>query len=81
MNIDPFAGLEQLYKTLSKRHVNVQAAYPAEMNGVKGFLGISKGLYTRVWFDTEEDSKTLFSSMSNPKAWAKFRELRAKYCK
>lgn len=81
MNIDPFKGLEQLYKTISKRHLNVQAAYPAEMNGVRGFLGISRGVYTRIWFDTENDSKTLYSSLSNKKAKVKFQELRAKYCK
>ncbi|HEX8707593.1 MAG TPA: hypothetical protein VF723_04975 [Pyrinomonadaceae bacterium] len=81
MSIDPFKGLEQLYKTISKRHLKVQAAYPAEMNGIKGFLGISRGVYARVWFDTEEDSKTLFSSLSNQKAQERFQELRAKYCK
>ena len=80
LNIDPFKGLEQLYKTLSKRHLYVQAAYPAEINGAKGYLGISRAVYSRVWFDTESDSKTLYSSFSNQKAQKKFQELRAKYC-
>lgn len=81
MTIDPFAGLEQLYKTLSKRHGKVHAACPVEMNGRSGFLGVSSGLYTRVWFDTDDDSKTLFSSMQKNQALERYEELRKQYGK
>ena len=81
MKLDPFDGLDRLFKTLSKRHLNVQAACPAEINGTPGFLGVSRGVYSRVWFDTNADSKTLFSSMKNERAMMKYKELCNKYGK
>ncbi|CAM4474467.1 MULTISPECIES: hypothetical protein [Myxococcus] len=83
MNFNPIQGiskdLEQVYRTLSKRHLYVLDACPAEMNGEHGYLGVSSGLYTRVWFDTTEDSKTLFSSFDKRTAREKFHQLRKLY--
>lgn len=81
MNINIFEGLDKLFKSLSKNHLIVHEVCTAEMNNKKGFLGISTGLYTRVWFDTEEDSVTLFTSFSKDEALDKFEELKEKYGK
>jgi hypothetical protein len=80
-HIDPFDGLEKLYKTISRRHGIVHVATPAEMNGKPGFLGVSSALYTRVWFDTEDDSKTLFTSFNKNVALQRYRELKKQYGK
>lgn len=79
--LDPIDALEKLYKTLSKRHGEVHDACPAEMGGRSGFLGVSSGIYTRVWFDTDDDSKTLFSSTNKEQAIEKFKEFRRQYGK
>ncbi|MDP9190669.1 MAG: hypothetical protein M3P06_03090 [Acidobacteriota bacterium] len=79
MDIDPGATLEQLYKTLSRRHTFVLEAVPATMNDERGYLGVSRGVYFRVWFDTERDSKTLFSSMRRAPALERFAALKKQY--
>jgi hypothetical protein len=79
--IDPFKGLEQLYRTLSRRHGKIHASTPAEINGRPGFLGVSTGIYTRLWFDTDEDSKTLFTSFKKEPALRRYEEFKKKYGK
>jgi hypothetical protein len=79
MSISPAEELDRLYRTISRRHLKIYDTCPAVMNGRNGFLGISRGVYTRVWFDTENDSTTLFSSFRPEPARQKFDELRQQY--
>lgn len=72
---------ESTRKLLTGRHAFVYDACPAEMNGEKGFLGLSRGVYWKVWFDTDGRSKTLFTSFKRGAAEAKFKELRRSYGK
>lgn len=73
--------ISDLLKKFSGKHLNVHDACAAEMNGQKGVLGVSSGIYTRVWFDTEEGSKTLFTSKDKYKALAKFADFKRRYGK
>jgi len=51
------------------------------MNGIKGILGYSKAIYFRVWFDTADDSTTMFTTFKRHLAKGKYTELKAKYGK
>merc|ERR1712070_106403 len=46
------------------------------MNGEQGFLGFSSALYSRVWFDTQNRSQTLFNG-SKRDAQCRFEEIKA----
>jgi hypothetical protein len=72
---------EAARRLLTGRHPCVYNACPAELNGEKGFLGLSRGVYWKVWFDTDSRSKTLFTSFMRVPAEAKFKELRRSYGK
>jgi len=74
-------GLKEVYATLSRRHGQVVDSCPAEMNGIKGILGYSKAIYFRVWFDTADDSTTMFTTFKRHLAKGKYTELKAKYGK
>lgn len=79
MEILPFKGFEEVYKSMKGRHAFVYDACPAVMNGEKGYLGVSTLAYSRVWFDTKDDSKTLYSSFSRRKAIQRYGRLKKKY--
>ena len=79
MSVNVFDGIDKVLKTFLKMHVNVIDACPAEINGEKGLLGVSQALCFRVWFDTETDSKTFFTSFRKLEAIEKFESLRNEY--
>lgn len=80
MNIIPGPNDVHGYaEAANKNHVNVIDCCPAEMNGEKGWLGVSRAVWCRVWFDVGRASTTLFTSMRRADAVARFNELKAKY--
>lgn len=79
MAADTFEGHEHLSRTLAKRHLRVYDSCPAVIDDRPGVLGISSGVYYRVWFDTPEESRTLFSSNRKGPALRKFAELKREH--
>lgn len=70
------AAAGELIRRILPRHGIVYEAVPVVMSDKHGFLGISAAAYYRVWFDTENNSQTLFSG-SKDSAWQRFNELKA----
>lgn len=79
MDVEDVEGHEHLSRTLAKRHLNVYDSCPVVIDERRGVLGISGGVYYRVWFDTPEESRTLFSSNRKGAALQRFEELKREF--
>jgi hypothetical protein len=79
MKLLPADDIRKIKEAVDANHLNVIETCPATINGDKGWLGVSRGIWCRVWFDTGEKSTTLYTSMKRDRAVARFRELKEKY--
>jgi hypothetical protein len=71
---------KDLWSHVRTRHLKIIDSCPATMNDKSGFLGVSSGVWFRVWFDTENGSTTtLFSSLDKADALAKFENYKNSY--
>ncbi len=69
-----------LLKHIRTRHLKIIDCCPAIMNNQNGYLGLSRGLWYRVWFDTESGTTNTFcSTSSKEEALEKYEEYKAKY--
>lgn len=79
VNIASDKTLKDIWIHVKKRHLKILECVPARMNDEAGFLGISKGLWCRVWFDTKNETHTLYTSTKKSKAIAQFEKLKNEY--
>jgi|GEM_PF-1529811 len=78
-NIQLGGAFKEIFSLIKKRHLKIIDCAPVTMSEKKGFVGISRGLWYRVWFDTEHNSQTLLTTSNKKRALEKFEELKKKY--
>ena len=77
--IPPPEFWKDLWGHVRTRHLKIIDSCPAVMNNQNGFLGISKGVWYRVWFDSESGDTTLCSTTDKEEALKKYEDFKNKY--
>ena len=77
------SNLEGLFKeikrTVKRRHAHVHESCKAKMGDEYGYLGYSSFTWSKVWFDTKDEGRTLHNNLSKAKAKKLYHELKRKY--